>query len=229
MPSINDIIEQKEASLVAKKDMAVLVPKELFEDSIAVVEETTVRTLGFINFVDKDAKIMYPLNIPVSISLNAYNSEETSKGKLILYEKGDIIIESLTYIKRVGDVNQFMKYLVGSKINVSNPEDLVKLFMMSASMNGVKLAALPSVIEAIVAELVRWDKDETKSLRLALKDKKVKKTDFKTVSIKEICRLTSVFNAVSFEDIKKSLQSAVVMSRSDSEQIISPVEKVIHY
>lgn len=229
MAKVTDLIEQKDNFLIAKKDMIVLVPKELFDDSIAVVEETSVRTLGFIFFVDKEAKQMFPLNIPVSIKLNAFNSEDTPKGKLIYYEKDDIIIESTTYIKRVGDVNQFMKYLVGSKINVSNPEDLVKLFMLSASMNGVKLAAFPSVIEGIISELIRWDKDETKPLRIALKDKKVKKSDFKTVSIKEICRLTSVFNAVSFEDIKKSLQSAVAMSRSDSDQIISPVEKVIHY
>ena len=80
-----------------------------------------------------------------------------------------------------------------------------------------------------MSELVRWDKDETKPLRLALKDKSVSKRDFKLISIKEVTRVTSVFNAISFEDINKSLQSAVIMSRGEKDQIVSPVEKILKY
>lgn len=226
---LNSLIEQNGDIVSAKKDVRVLIEKDMLDTGLAEVVDTEIHTLGFLKFFDGDSDTYYQLNLPVVVKVNAFSAEETREGIYLRFEKGDVIIESATYFKRADAVNKFLNYLVGNKLDVESPEDLVKLFRQNASMNDTKLSSQPVVVEAIISELVRWSRDETVPLRIALRDKKVKKTDFKMVSIKEIPRVTSVFNAVSFEDINKSLQSAVVMSRTDKDQLISPVERILHY
>lgn len=226
--------EQKDNKIIARKNIRVIVPKQMFEDDLAEVVDTDVQTLGFFTMRVSDdpsfAKFKdYQVNLPVVVKINAFNATDSSEGKQIDFEPGDVIIESTTYFKRVDSVNKFLNYLIAAKINVKAPEDLIGLFTQNAQMNDTQVASQPVVIEAITSELVRWKEDETKPLRLALKDKNVSKKDFKLISIKEISRVTSVFNAISFEDINKSLQSAVIMSRGDKDQIISPVEKILKY
>jgi hypothetical protein len=227
-------IEQQGDKLVAKKFIRVIISKQMFEDSLAEMIDTNIQTLGFFIFrVSDDNQFTkykdYQVNLPVVIKINAFNITDFSDGKYIEFEPGDIIIESTSFFKRVDSVNKFLNYVISAKINITSPEDLINLFSQNASMNDTRVASLPVVIEAITSELVRWKQDETKPLRIALKDKKVSKTDFKLISIKEISRVTSVFNAISFEDINKSLQSAVIMSRGNKDQIISPVEKILKY
>lgn len=230
-----DFIEQKESQVFAKQKLDIVLTKQMFDDGLASIIGSEVHTLGFfiirtINGAEgKETYKNYTVNLPVMIKLNAFNSSDEKEGMVIHYEKDDIIIEEASYFKRVDAVNKFLNFLVATKIEVKNPEDLIKLFQQNARMNDVKLSSQPVIVEAIISELVRWDKDETKPLRLALKDKKVKKTDFNLVSIKEISRMTSVFNAISFEDINKSLQSAVLMSKTNKDQLISPVEKTLTY
>jgi hypothetical protein len=227
-------IEQKDNKVIAKKYIRVIISKQMFEDELAEVIDTDIQTLGFfVMRVSDDASFAkykdYQVNLPVVIKINAFNATDDSEGKYVTFEPEDVIIESTTYFKRVDSVNKFLNYLIAAKINVNSPEELIGLFSKNAQMNDTRVASQPVVIEAITSELVRWDKDETKPLRLALKDKSVSPKDFKLISIKEISRVTSVFNAISFEDINKSLQSAVIMSRGEKDQIISPVEKILKY
>jgi hypothetical protein len=86
-----------------------------------------------------------------------------------------------------------------------------------------------ALIEGMIGELCRYSEDDTKPFRLALKDKNVTRDQFIMVNIKDVARLSSVFSAISFEDIKKSLESSVLMTRNNSEQAISPVETVLKF
>ena len=229
-----NFIDQSDNRITAKKHIKVLIAKQMFEDGLAQVVDTDVQTLGFfIMRVSDDASFSkykdYQVNLPVVVKINAFTMREDSENVQIVFEPDDVIIESKSYFKKVDTVNKFLNFLIAAKINVRNPEDLIGLFAKNAQMNDTRVASQPVVIEAITSELVRWDKDETKPLRLALKDKSVSKRDFKLISIKEITRVTSVFNAISFEDINKSLQSAVIMSRGEKDQIASPVEKILKY
>jgi hypothetical protein len=206
----------------------------MFDDGLAEIIDTDVQTLGFFIFRVLDAKTPtkykdYQVNLPIVVKINAFNVDQDSKNYYIEFEQGDIIIENTQYFKRVDTVNKFLNYLIAAKINVKNPEDLILLFQQNAAMNDTRIAAQPVIVEALTAELVRWAGDETKPLRLALKNPAVKPEDFTLSSIKNISRVTSVFNGVSFEDINKSLQAAVVMSRGNKEQIQSPVEQILKY
>lgn len=227
-------IEQSNNRIVAKKYIKVMVDKQMLDDGIAEIVDTDIQTLGFFIFRVSDSSDFstykdYQVNLPVVVKINAFNMTDEDGYKCAIFEPEDVIMESTTYFKRVDAVNKFLNYLIASKINVRNPEDLIGLFSKNAQMNDTRVASQPVVIEAITSELIRWSKDETKPLRLALKDKSVSPNDFKIISIKEISRVTSVFNAISFEDINKSLQSAVIMSRGEKDQLVSPVEKILKY
>lgn len=226
--------EQKDNQVIAKQRLQVIIPKVMFDSNLAEIVDTSVQTLGFVVFrafagADDTKFKDYFLNLPIVIKINSFNIESDSVNSYITFDKGDIIIENTQFFKRVDTVNKFLNYLIAAKINVRNPEDLIKLFQQNAAMNDTGIASQPAVVEALTAELVRWDKDETVPLRLALKDKAVKPSDFKLISIKNVSRVTSVFNGVSFEDINKSLQASVIMSRGNKEQIPSPVEQILKY
>jgi Fe-S cluster assembly iron-binding protein IscA len=222
-----DFIRQDGVRVIATKPVSAVVSKQLFEDGLAENVETTIQTLGFFHFEVGDKR--YQVNLPVEVTLNAFNVETRDGDTVINYAEGDVIIESTTYFKRIEAVNKFLNFLIGSKIDVDNPEDLVVLFQKNAQMNDTRLSSQPVVVEALVSELIRWNKDETTPLRVALAKSGVQKGDFKLISIKEISRVSSVFNAISFEDINRSLQSAVLMTRRDKPQSQSPVEKVLNY
>lgn len=234
MLSTFSFFSQKDGKIIANSKLQVIISKELFDDGIATFVDTAVHTLGFFIFkvyssADGSKFKLYQCNLPIVVSLNAFSISNDSDNYYIEFEKDDIILNSTSYVKRVNAVNDFLKFMISAKLNVTKPDELIKLFQQNAAMNDTRIASQPSIVEALAAELVRWDKDETKPLRLALKDKGVSIKDFKLVNIKEISRVTSVFNAISFEDINKSIQSAVIMSRNNKEQITSPVEKILHY
>jgi hypothetical protein len=49
------------------------------------------------------------------------------------------------------------------------------------------------------------------------------------VPIKKIAEVSSVFNAISFENLNQAIQTSVKSTRSGRKQRISPVEKTIFY
>jgi hypothetical protein len=62
---------------------------------------------------------------------------------------------------------------------------------------------------------------------MAIDKKGVSPTDYTLINIKDIGRNRSVFGALSFEDVKKSLQAGVYLSRTKSMDNVSPVDDLI--
>ena len=97
-------------------------------------------------------------------------------------------------------------------------------------MHGIKFKVQSVLIEAMASEMIRYKKNEAIPFRMVMHLKNVDmKNDYFIMPIKDIARTTSVFNALSFEDIKKSMQASVLMTRSGQAQRQSPVETVLKY
>jgi hypothetical protein len=224
-------IRQDKNTVIANDDNVVLIiSSDLIDNEIAEVHSEHIDTLGFFeirHYSSPDKFKSWNATIPFNIKLNILRMEKESDGVHLYYNKNDIIINSTEFFRKADNVNKFLSLLTTSKIKVKNPTKLVSLFKENATKNDIKLAVPSVAIEAMISELIRWNKDTTRPLRIALKNKDVKITDFTLVSMKEVSRLTSVFNAISFEDINKSVQAGVSMTRNNQEQIISPVEKLI--
>lgn len=228
-------IEQTSAGqLVAKQDLSVVISKEMFTDGLAEIIDSGIKTFGFFDFrvytnSDQTKWDTYKVSVPVDLIIASTDRREVGDDVLIDYSKGMVIIEKLTFIKNVDNVMSFFNFLTGGKIMASSQDELVRLFKENSGLNGVSLNAQSSLIEAMVSEMTRFAGNPSIPFRLAYGKKGVGPKDFVFVNIKNIARLSSVFSAISFEDINKAIQSAVEITRTDTEQTLSPVEDVLKF
>ena len=226
-----DFIEEKDDQVICKKKLSILIDQEMFEDEIAEIIDDKISTMGIFKILVGTKK--YNLTLPITILINAKDIYKEESYYRIDYEPNDVLIDKALFFlsATIGakNANNFLNILTTAKLNPLKPEDLVGIFETNTSMNGINVNVQRVLIEAMVAELCRYKADLTIPYRIASKSSKVTNKDFIMVNIKEISRLSSVFNAISFEDIKKSLEASVLMTRENTDQNISPVEKVLKY
>jgi hypothetical protein len=225
-------IEQKGDSLVANERLDILINNSYFEDDIAYEYNEDIVTIGVFIFrvYENETKYKdYNCNLPLSVILKVNEISTIDNYRVLKYDKNDIIIESTTYFNSTKTASKFVDLLINSKLNVPF-ENYVQLLKDGITMNGVGLHIPSVIVECMVSELTRYKKNRSIPFRIALSDKKVDiKNDYVTVQIKDVARLSSVFNAISFEDMKKSLQSSIYMIRTNQEQSISPTERIVKY
>ena len=226
-----DFIEQKNDQVICKKKLRVVIDQEMFDDGMSEIIDDKLSTIGFLTFEVESKK--YRLSLPITIMINASNIYKEDTNYYIDFEPNDVIIDKalFTVSATIGakNANAFLSSLTTAKVHTSKPEKLTEIFKLNTSMNGINLAVQSALVETMISELTRYDKDVSIPYRIALNSPKVKEGEFKMVNIKEISRLSSVFNAISFEDIKKSIEASVLMTRNKKDQNISPVEAVLKY
>jgi hypothetical protein len=230
--------KQENDQMIATAEITAVLSEEMFTDGLSEIKDDKVETIGFIDFKvwidrEKDKYELRKLTFPMTIIINANNIFKEGTNYYIDYYPNDIIIEQTIYAlsATIGakNANGFLSLLTNAKIKTEKPEDLIDIFKNAIRLNGVSMRVQSALIEGMIGELCRYSEDDTKPFRLALKDKNVTRDQFIMVNIKDVARLSSVFSAISFEDIKKSLESSVLMTRNNSEQAISPVETVLKF
>jgi|JI10StandDraft_1071094.scaffolds.fasta_scaffold03428_10 hypothetical protein len=231
-----DFYKQENDQMIATSRVTAVFHQDMFEDGLSEIKDDKLITIGFIEFrIWKNEKDFYvkKLEFPMDIVLNAPDIYKEGEYYFIDFQPNDIIIEKTMFVTSatIGakSANGFLNLLTTAKINPEKPEDLIQIFKNATSLNGLKLKVQSSLLEAMISELTRYVDDDTIPFRIALRSNKVGMKDFKMVNIKDVARLSSVFSAISFEDIKKSLESSVLMTRNNSEQAISPVESVLKF
>jgi hypothetical protein len=226
-----DFIEEKDNQVICKKKLTILIDQEMFEDGIAEIMDDKISTMGILKIQVGSKK--YNLQLPITILVNAKEIYKEDKWYKIDYEPNDIIIDRTVFFlsATIGakNANDFLNILTTAKLHPKKPEELVSIFEKNTKLNGINVDVQRVLIEAMVSELCRYKANNTIPYRIATKTNKATSEDFEVVNIKEISRLSSVFNAISFEDVKKSLEASVLMTREKTDQNISPVEKVLKY
>lgn len=226
-----DFIEQKNNQIICKKKLRIVIDQSMFDDGMAEIIDDKVATIGILLF-EVDNK-QYRLSLPITIMINAENIYKADDNFYIDFEPNDIIIEKTLFVVSATlgakNANSFLTMLTTAKITTDKPEKLSDIFRSNTSMNGLTLRVQSALVETMISELTRYSKDVSIPYRIALNNPKVQVGEFKMVNIKEISRLSSVFNAISFEDIKKSIEASVLMTRNKKDQNISPVEAVLKY
>lgn len=233
-----EFFKQENDQMIATREITAQLHQDMFDDNLAEVKDDNVETIGFIEFKiwtnrEKNEFILKKLIFPMTIVVNASTIYKEGEYYCIDYFPNDIIIEKCIYAlsATIGakNANGFLNLLTTGKIRPEKPEDLIEIFKNAIKLNGVGMNVQSALIEGMIGELCRYSEDDTVPFRLALINKKTGKDDFMMVNIKDLARLTSVFSAISFEDIKKSLELSVLMTRNNSEQSISPVETVLKF
>ena len=227
MSSIDKYIEIRKNAVIAVAPMKIVLEKSDFKNNIAKDVDNTVETFGIFKIQSLDGKDSFDVSFPIVINLNISKRSETSEFVFLIYEPNDIIIAQMTYFDGPKQANRFLDLLIGGKFNDKTQEELVVLFTQNMALNGANIGVQSEIIEAMISELVRWDKDT--SIPFRMKSGKVSPDDYQFLSIKDVARTSSVFNTLSFEDVKKAVQSSILMSRKNTKQRTSPVEKSVLY
>ena len=222
---ISDYLIKKDLSLVAVENCKILLEKEDFKNGLAAEVDDTIETFGVFVITSEDGKDKFVANFPVVLTLNSYERETAGEYIVLSYKKNDIIIDRMGFFKGPKPAIRFLDLLTTGKFDTLDGEGLVKLFMDNLNLNGIGSGVQSEIIEAMVSEMVRWKKDPSVSYRM--KYGKVPSDDYQLMNIKEVARTTSVFSAISFEDVKKAVQAAVLITRTKQKQSYSPIEDVI--
>lgn len=105
---------------------------------------------------------------------------------------------------------------------------MLKLYKDNDAFNSISFQVPSTLIEAMLGEMCR-DKDElTKPFRV-IAGETGKLLGYQFVKIKSLAQITSVFAALSFEDMNMSIINSVNLTRSGRKQTNQPIEKIIHY
>ncbi|WP_368880309.1 hypothetical protein [Proteus mirabilis] len=226
MAEITDFIEHtKDNSLVAKKPIKIVIPKKNFEQGLSEITDSNIRTLGIFTASDIEDKNEFEFNYPLPILINMYDIDVKDDSIHILYEKNDIIIENMVSVVSVDDAIKFMNFFTQGKIS-GDPEVILKMFRDNMIITGVGQEVPPELEEAMLSEMIRYSENHNIPFRLA---KDAKPDQFDMINIKDISRVTSIFSAISFEDVKKSLLASVLMTRKKYDQSPVPTAVVLKY
>ena len=227
---VEKYIVKKGTSLVCKQAVKIIIPKTNFDNNLSEFKDSQIITQGLFKMSSMDGKDNFEVKLPLSIKLNFYDMTSDSDNFYFPYKENDVIIEDMVFIPNVKQASAFLNLLTAGKINTNSFTDTVDVFKKSMSYNKVNINVPSELVECMIAEMARYKNDTTIPFRIAYGTiKGVSESDYMMFNYKDIARMTSVFGAVSFEDIKKSMQSAVFMTRTNQDQTITPTESVLKY
>lgn len=231
MANIKDFLDvdmDASGKVTAKKDLVIKLNKENFNTGFAKEVDSTIATYGIFEISDLEDKSSFDCFFPLVMKLNVFTrDDEDSKYVKLLYRKDEIVADTVVSVGSAKDISLFLGYLMRGAVDIEKPEDLVEAFKGNMLGNGISSNVPSALLEIMIGDMYRYSKDTTIPLRIALANPKVQPTDFEIVNIKELSRLSSVFNAISFEDMKKALQASVAITRSGKLQTPSPIESVL--
>lgn len=229
MAKISDYIDKVGKQAVAIKPLNILIPKQNIDSGVATMIDDKIHTFGIFEFESTDGKDRFACNYPLELILNIFDMDKDEDYFILKYDTDDVIIESMGFIPNAKRANGFMNFLTQGKIVASSKEDLVDIFRNNMTMNGVSMNVASEIVEAMISEMIRYKKDLAMPFRLVEEQPGVQPDDFSLINIKDIARLSSVFGAISFEDVKKALQAGVYITRTGQEQFVPPTESVLKY
>jgi len=231
--------------IVGAKIMNYYIPSHYFDDDLAIIKADRVNSMGnfVVEFKDKEdskgERFLFNLGLVNDFLFSAVtklkdyaiNSEVTGDFHKFTLTQGEVFIESSEWVQSLSAAKSMLAFFNQGKIPADIPYDeLVDMFKQNFAINGVKMPVPSSIVEAVMSELIRDSKNTSRAFRYVTGNSATKvQHGYHPMRLKEIPKHTSVFAALTFEDVKASLKSSILLSRSDRSQIPSPLESVIKH
>lgn len=175
----------------------------------------------------------YPVDIEQNVTdriwTGVYSESNENEYMKLTFESGGKLYDQFG-VKGLDNVVLFTDLLLGGKIDNNIPYTiLATAWIKNMTMNNVSLSVPAPVINMIISELCRSQKDPNKKFAYVIgKDPKVSPVSYKFANIREICASNSVYAALSFEDMNSMLDSSLNMTAQGKPQNISPVEQIMY-
>lgn len=222
--------------------LEVYVPLRFEESGLYEDLGDSVEVIGVLNLrvfeKNKPGKLK-TLNLPTTI--NMYPSEKTRQKLKLLAEreeddsyivlkffKGDVLTNKSTRIDST-NVERFLGMITSGKIpNTIAYSSIIKLWHKNLQLNSVSLGVPSNVLELLITEIYRYKKDPALTFgSVRGKNPAISDYDYRAANMRETCSRSSVFAAVTFEDMDAMLTSSINMTNYNKKQTISPIEKII--
>jgi hypothetical protein len=237
-----DFLKEVNGSLVnTAAELNIYVDKEFFDDGLAVELGESIRTIGLFYVGVKTSptskEIIHRVTIPANVrinfsnrfqSTNAFEGKDPVDFECARLGQGDIFMYTTDHVQSIDSCTAFLRAFNLAKIPSTVPyDDLVGTYKGAGEYNGIGFGVPSLIVEIIISELCRNTSDTTQPFRLVAGTGKA--GSYKMIPIKKIAEVSSVFNAISFENLNQAIQSSISMTRSGKKQRVSPVEKTIFY
>ena len=231
---------------LVKQYAEIYIPMDFFslDEGFAQDYGRKVKAMGLLNmgFFENGKFVEFKtINLPTWIELESGIYDERSVQlpgddfktmcKVLKYSEGDKIMPS-SVEEDSSNAELFLKFITQGKLPQTIPyEKAISVWLKNQKMNSVHLG-VPSVILELILSAAYRDRHNltNKFAWVYAKDpKKVSQFDYKMASIREICRYTSTFTALTFEDIDSMVTSSVNRTRQNIPEPVSPVETTIKF
>lgn len=245
--------EEGESVVFTGKYMEIYIPELLFEKNMSEFIGKSVRTIGVFNFrvygsEDKSgnppiqayrfaSRIMtkpsgfHYANLPELTNQSDVGDDSDSKYVVLEYFNGDLFIESISAIKADENVSDIVQLIHAGKIPRNlGYDEILGLELSTMKFNGASLRVTATVLEAIISEICRDNKDIRRPFRYrAGSDAKVGMDEYIPINIKNLPNINSTFTSLSFENINYSLTTSINSNKYNRKELESPIEQTIKY
>lgn len=219
------------------------IPQDNFVHELSREVGNTVITIASIYVdvfaMDDSDPELFRLNIPVDIQIT-YQDKTTvvldfdgeGKKTYIAYTnyRNQMIFESDIHVKSLESAKGFIDVINSGKLNndIKYGAELLKLYKDNDLLNGINFSVPSTLIEAMLGEMCRDSSDYHIPFRITA-GSTGKEQGYSFAKIKSLAQITSVFAALSFENMNLSIINSVNLTRSGRKQTTQPIEKIIHY
>lgn len=232
--------EEKEKLIFCEKgkEMLAYVPEKYFDRGIADVVGEFINILGIFDYTVQDLKTgknigLRPFRFPTVFTTKPYTTEKVKDVKLIKesepqdyrvmrYREGDEFAVSIDIIKTVNNAELCMNlfYVLGCIPNTIPYDKIHEYIIDNMALNGGSYPVNSQMFGFNISELCRYSKDPSIPFRLSGSNNM---HEYKSMSVKNISKLTSPYTALISEDFDESMAYAMLNQHPKD----SPLEKVL--
>lgn len=221
-----------------------LIPEDYFDDTGGFATDLgrTINVLGVfdVNIKNDNGNTIETriLNLPTFIDINVYDSEtkdikipsidEPVKCRVITYYKNNIIMNS-HFVKNDDNVTAFVHFVLKGKLPGNMPySKAISIWRKNTTMNKVSLGVPSSIMELILSVAYRDKKNPYNKFSTVIgKDPNVSQYDYSMSNIRNICKYTSTFTGITFEDIDLMITTALNRSNNKIKEEEAPTEVLL--
>lgn len=189
-------------------------------DDPSIREKVPIRTFNYPSPITT-----YPDDV-VKMKLTLGDIEE-QEYSVLQYTRGSIMMP-VNNPKDSGNCEKFLNMMMRGKIPNTIPySHILEIWNKNFQINGIAPGVPSVILQAIIAEQARCKDDPTIPFRKHIGVGKAGENDYVFANVRTVASYTSVFNALTFEDMSQMLTTSINMTRSGTTQNKSPVEKVL--
>ena len=236
----------KDKLLFTGTKMEAYIPDKLFKKNLNEYQGQNINLIGIFNYRIGDAKgnisnssKLYTVKFPSKFVTkpNSYVTKEmelipgmgSEKYHVLTYYKNDEVMVNTNIVKSIDNVKIFLDLLLSGNLpSTINYEDILKIMIKCAEINGETCGVTSLIYSVVCSELCRYRKDQSIPFRKIIGKDKAGQLDYYLSNARSVCANSSTFSALTFEDIDTMLVYAINKKRYNKAENDSPLESIIN-